>query len=222
MDGGRDGDPPGTPVGGGFTSRELIVPARRAEAIRLARGDLVTVFNDQGQQVVDTWAFDAENIHQRMSMEHTRASLLKIVPETGDSLYSNYRQPILKLIEDTSPGVYDTLMPSCDRDRYEQLGCIDYHDNCADNLVDAMREIGFDVVDIPSPFNILMNVPVGSELDLAFEEPLSRPGDFVKLRAERDVIMVFSSCPQDILPVNGRDRVPVEVRIRIESSSGER
>jgi uncharacterized protein len=198
---------------------DIVVPARRGRAIRLSAGDVVTVFNRQGDQVVDTWAFNADDPTERMSMEHTHATLLKVVPAVGDALFTNRRRQILTMVEDTSPGVHDTLMPSCDLDRYRLLGVAGYHDNCADNLVAALGEMEMKVPAIPAPFNVYMNCPIGPNGELSFEAPVSRPGDLVKLRAEMDVVVVFSSCPQDILPVNGEACTPVEVNIRIETGA---
>ena len=102
---------------------------------------MIKVINTHGQQVVDTWAFDTES-EEHMSMEHTRTALGRIRPKTGDSLVTNKRRPILTLVEDTSPGIHDTLMAACDRQRYEQLGCIEYHNNCTDNLASSYRRAG--------------------------------------------------------------------------------
>lgn len=202
-----------------MATQDIVVPARRGSAIRLSAGDLVTVFNREGDQVVDTWALNASDLSERMSMEHTHATLLKVIPAAGDALYTNRRRPILTMVEDTSPGIHDTLMPSCDRYRYQLLGVAGYHDNCADNLGEALGQLGLEVPDVPAPFNIFMNCPIGPNLELSFEAPVSRPGDYVKLRAEMDLVVVFSSCPQDILPVNGEACTPVDVHVRTETAS---
>ena len=189
----------------------LVLPARRGLLVELGRGDQLQVVNTSGSQVVDTWAFAREDPSERMSMEHTRAKLLKVRPEVGDALVTNQRRPILRLVDDSSPGIHDTLMPSCDRWRYEQLGCVDYHDNCADNLTAAIAERGWTLDAVPGPFNLFMHVPVSADLALAFDAPVSRPGDAVTLEAELDCVVVMSACPQDILPVNGRNLTPTSV-----------
>lgn len=196
---------------------ELItIPARRGKAARVARGQSVTVVNTHGEQVVDTWAFNAGDPGEFMSMEHTRATLLKLVPEVGDSLFSNRRRAILTVTEDSSPGVHDTLLAACDKERYGLLGCTEYHDNCADNLSAAMAELGVREPETPSPLNLFMNIPWTAEGRLSFEEPRTRPGDHVVLRAEMDLIVAFSACPQDILPINGRAGRPTEAHFRID------
>jgi uncharacterized protein YcgI (DUF1989 family) len=192
-----------------------IIPARRGKAAFAAAGQKIKVINTHGQQVVDTWAFSREDPAEFMSMEHTRATLVKLMPALGDNLYTNRRRPILTLAEDTSPGVHDTLMAACDDYRYRLLGCTEYHDNCTDNLAAAMEEIGFEAAETPSPWNLFMNIPWSPEGALAFEPPLSRPGDYVVLEAKLDLVIAFSACPQDILPVNGRAGRPTEAHFQI-------
>ena len=110
------------------------IPARRGKAARVKKGQTVKVINSKGQQVVDTWVFNAADLHEFMSMEHSRVAIGRIIPGIGDTLVTNRRRPILTVIEDTSGGIHDTLFAACDRWRYENLGCTEYHDNCTDNL----------------------------------------------------------------------------------------
>ena len=98
------------------------IPARKGKAARVRRGQRIKVINSRGQQVVDTWAFNAEDLHEFMSMEHSRVAIGRIIPAIGDALVTNKRRPILTLVEDTSGGIHDTLFASCDRWRYELLG----------------------------------------------------------------------------------------------------
>ena len=199
---------------------ELItVPARRGKAARLNAGQTIKVINTHGQQVVDTWAFNADDLNEHMSMEHWRPTVQKIIPEIGDALVTNKRRPILTLTEDTSSGIHDTLMAACDSYRYGLLGCTEYHDNCTDNLHAAMRQLGLTAPETPSPLNLFMNIPVSNGRELSFCEPETKPGDYVCLRAELDCIIAFSTCPQDILPINGKAGIPTEVHFEIIGSS---
>ena len=137
-----------------------LLPARRGRALRLRSGQALKVINTHGQQVVDTWAFNADDLGEFMSMEHLRQVLGRIMPRQGDPLATNHRRPILTLVEDTSPGIHDTLMAACDVWRYRNLGCTEYHDNCRDNLFAAMAELGLTPPECPSPLNLWMNIPV--------------------------------------------------------------
>ena len=193
----------------------ITIPARRGKAITLKRGQHVKVINTHGQQVVDTWAFNSTDLSECMSMEHTRTALSRIRVHVGDSLVTHQRRPILTLVEDTSPGVHDTLIAACDRYRYALLGCTTYHDNCTDNLAAALAELSRQTPETPSPWNLFMNIPVQADGSLTFEPPVCKPGDYVLLRAERDCVVVFSACPQDIVPINGVACRPAEAHVEI-------
>jgi len=193
----------------------MTIPARRGKAARVRAGQQIAVINTHGEQVVDTWAFVGEDLHEFMSMEHTRAALGKLIPRTGDILSTNHRRPILTIVEDTSPGIHDTLIAACDLWRYQGLGCKEYHDNCTDNLHAAMKELGLKAPETPSPLNLFMNIPWKQNGEITFEAPVTKPGDTVTLRAERDLIIAFSACPQDMLPINGVGKRPTEAHFRI-------
>ena len=191
------------------------IPARRGKAARVSKGQTVKVVNTHGAQVVDTWAFNPEDMDECMSMEATRATVLKMRLDVGDAFYSNNRRAMLTILEDTSPGVHDTLIAACDNYRYGLLGCTEYHDNCSDNLHAALDAIGAKAPKTPSPLNLFMNIPWTEAGGLSFEAPVTKPGDYIALRAEMDLIVAFSACPQDILPINGTLREPVEAHFEI-------
>ncbi len=197
------------------TASLITIPARRGKAAFVSQGQLVRVINTQGQQVVDTWAFNRQDLTEFMSMEHSRTSLGRIMPTVGQAMVTNRRRPILTLAEDTSGGIHDTLLAACDRYRYELLGCEEYHDNCTDNLAAALAELGLTPPETPSPWNLFMNIPVGADGKVSFEPPVCRAGDYLTLRAEMDCVMAFSACPQDMVPINGVDCVPTEAHFQI-------
>jgi uncharacterized protein len=195
---------------------DFIIPARRGKAAHVAAGHVVRVINTYGEQVVDTWAFNSHDMREFMSMEHSRATLRRLIPRVGDALLTNHRRPILTVLEDTSGGIHDTLMAACDRYRYQELGCAEYHDNCTDNLAQALAEMGLTSLETPSPLNLFMNIPWTADGQLAFEPPVSAPGSYIRLRAEIDLIVAFSACPQDLLPINGRAGKPTAAHFWIE------
>ena len=199
-----------------MTTESLIaIPARRGKAAFVAQGQIVRVINTHGQQVVDTWAFRRDDLTEFMSMEHSRTSLGRIMAAAGQSMSTNRRRPILTLVEDTSGGIHDTLLAACDRYRYELLGCEEYHDNCTDNLAAALAELGLTPPETPSPWNLFMNIPVAADGSVSFQPPVSKPGDYVTLRAEMDCVVAFSACPQDIVPINGVECVPTEAHFQV-------
>jgi len=195
---------------------KITIPARKGKAAFVAKGQTIKVINTHGQQVVDTWAFNRADLTEFMSMEHSRAQILKIIPAPGDAMLTNHRRPILTFLEDNSGGIHDTLMAACDRYRYEELGCTTHHDNCTDNLAQGLAELGLAPPETPSPLNLFMNIPWTADGSLSFEPPVSTPGCFIRLRAVMDLVIAFSACPQDILPINGRTGKPTEAHFAIE------
>jgi uncharacterized protein YcgI (DUF1989 family) len=170
-----------------------------------------------------------------LSMPHTRASTNHLTPRVNDTLVSNLRAPLLTIVEDTSPGIHDTLIAACDPQRYRELGVENWeeHGSCAENLVMALnllneasglsgaKAIGSDVTvnSVPAPLNLFMNIPWTQDGDISFDAPKGKRGDFVKMRAERDVVVVMSACPQDILEINAKK--PMVAHFVVESPSPE-
>lgn len=179
-------------------------------------------------------AKNAANVPQMefMSMPHSRAAMLHMRPRVDDTLVSNLRQPMLTLVEDTSGGVHDTLMAACDPQRYKGLNVDKWeeHGSCAENLVLALKElneraglkggkaVGADVTinSVPAPLNLFMNIPWDDKGDISFSAPASKAQGFVRLKAERDVVVVMSACPQDVLDINGKD--PQDAHFQVEDS----
>jgi hypothetical protein len=181
------------------------IPAGCGKALRLAAGQSVRLINTHGTQVVDCWAWNAHDLDEHMSMEASRVWSQRLNPIVGDSFVTNYRNPILTLVEDSSPGIHDTFMAACDCHRYHRLGVQGYHRNCLDNMFEALAEIGLTAPrPILASFNIFMNIAVQADgRSLKTAPTPGRPGDHVSLRADMDCVVAFSACPQDIVPIQG-------------------
>ena len=192
------------------------VPPRCGVAVRLGKGQLLHVENTHGTQVCDFWAYKASDMGQFLSMSHCRTWLQSVFPKPGDKLVTNLRNPLLEIISDTSPGVHDTVMSCCDLSRYKLLGCIEYHDNCSDNLRMALEVIGCHAPVVPDPFNLWMNIPMTSDGKTSFKPTVSLPGDEMVFLALDDCIAVMSACPQDMNPINGYGGEPTEIHFRVE------
>jgi len=201
-----------------MTNPATLIPARSGRAIRAARGSAVEVINTHGTQVVDFWALCPPDVSEHLSMEHTRTAIKRLIPRVGDTLVSSARRPLLTIITDTSPGIHDTLIASCDQERYRQLGFQGKHDNCHDNFQAALADLGLPPRPLPAPFNLFMNVPWTQDGSLRFEPPVSRPGDMIRFQVETDLVVIMSACPQDLTPVNGAAQCPVDAGFRLLSS----
>ncbi|CAK1364287.1 unnamed protein product [Cercospora beticola] len=179
-------------------------------------------------------AADAPNM-EYLSLSHSRAATLHLVPRKGDTLVTNLREPILTVLEDRSVGIHDTLIPACDPQRYKGLGVEKWeeHGSCAENLVLALKElneraglkgakaIGADVTinSVPAPLNLFMNIPWTDDGEISFEGPRGEAGDYVRFKAERDVVVVMSACPNDVNGINGTNITDANFIVEEEGAS---
>lgn len=192
--------------------KELIaIQARSGAAATLRAGHSITIVNTHGGQVVDMWAFRADDPSEHMSMPHSVVYLSRIKPAVGSVLVSNLRKPLLSLTRDSSPGVHCMLFAACDPARYRLLGCTAHHDNCADNLRRAAAALAVPLPYIPTPLNLFMNTRFDDDRVMRIEPPEAKAGDSVTFRAEHECIILLSACPQDLVPVNGHGCTPTSV-----------
>lgn len=187
------------------------LPGGAGAAVRLRAGEAVRLVNTHGSQVVDTWCLALADPTEYLSVEHTRRMLGKLFPKEGDALFSNRRTKLLTLERDTSGCNHDMLLACCDPWLYRHYGCAPGHASCYENFLAAIAAQGVTTPHVPDPVNFWMNVPVIDNARLSLEPPVSKPGDYLVLRALVDALVVFSACPMDITLVNGADRTPKAV-----------
>jgi uncharacterized protein YcgI (DUF1989 family) len=176
------------------------IPPCEGRAVRLDAARSLRVVDVAGGQVADLFAFSAGDLAEYLSASHTRAELFRLFPRIGESFVSNRRRPLLVLEADTSPGVHDMLFAACDEERYASLGAPGGHASCASNLQTALANIGLGPVEVPQPVNLFENIPALADGTLDWRETSTSAGDYVQLRAERDLIVVVSACPYDLVP----------------------
>ena len=194
-----------------MSMERIEVPAREGRAVRVDAGRRFRVVDLEGSQVVDLFAFVADDPTEYASAEHTRVELARLFPRIGEAFVTNLRRPILRFVADTSPGYHDLLCASCDPARYRILGADGWHASCRENLEEAMAGLGHEPVAIPQPINLFMRTPPMPDGTIAFLPAESRPGDHVEFEALMDVIVVASSCPQDMNPINRGVPTPVAI-----------
>ena len=195
-------------------SERIHVPAREGRAVRVAAGRSFRVVDVEGGQVADTWAFVADDPGEFHSAQHTRAVHSRLFPPVGGHFVTNARRPILTLEEDASPGIHDLLIAACDPPRYVPLGVTGWHASCEENLHAALRAIGAEPPRYaPQPINLFMNTPARPSGEIEWLPAETKPGDYVQLRAELDLILAVSACPQDILPINERRPSSIEIEL---------
>jgi uncharacterized protein YcgI (DUF1989 family) len=150
----------------------ITLPAGQARTFAVSSGTTLRIVNTFGSQVVDTWAFSADDFNEHMSIERTRVHSTSPTPKVGTVFRTNQRRPILEMKTDTSPGQHDWFLPACDAPRYQLLGFEGTHANCTDNLHGALVDLGHHLQHTPSPLSLFENAPLLSSLDTEIK-PLS-------------------------------------------------
>jgi hypothetical protein len=191
------------------------IPAREGRAVRVEAGSSFRVVDVEGGQVADTWAFVANDPGEHHSAQHTRAYVDRLFPRPGERFVTNRRRPILTLEEDNTPRVHDMLIAACDPPRYEGLGVEGWHASCEENLQRALEALGVQPIPrfAPQPINLFMNTPAGLDGTIQWLPAETDAGDNVVLRAELDIVVAVSACPQDIVAINNRGPSAIEIEL---------
>ena len=135
-------------------------------------------------------------------------------PQPGEHFVTNTRRPILLLEEDATPGIHDMLCAACDPERYQGLGVEGWHASCQENMQIALRAVGVEPPRFaPQPINLFMNTPAQADGTIAWLPAPTKAGDSVTLRAELDLVLVVSACPQDIVAINDKNPGPIEIEL---------
>jgi len=190
----------------------ITIPPRSGAAFTLNRGQMLTVIDPEGRQVSDLLAFARDDLREVISSGRTLDYANRIYLTTGDRLYSNRSNVMLDIVEDTV-GRHDFLLTPCSKDTFRIIyGDTDPHRGCFGNLAAALEPYGVEPDSIPVAFNCFMNVPVdGATGAFTVEPPLSKAGDFIRFRAEMDLVVALTAC--SALQSNGGAFKPIQYRI---------
>lgn len=170
------------------------IPPRSGAAFRLNRGQRLRVIDPEGEQVSDLLAFNAQDTAEVISSGRTLDYAGKIYLTAGDPLYSNRSNVMLRIVEDTV-GRHDFLLTPCSKDTFRIIyGDEHPHRGCFGNLAEALEPYGIGPDQIPTAFNVFMNVTIDPDGVLAVRPPLSKAGDFVLFEAEQDLIVALTAC----------------------------
>jgi uncharacterized protein len=179
----------------GVQSRREVISPRSGRAFRLDAGQVLTVYDPEGQQVADLLAFAADDVREVISNGRTFDYEQTIRLTTGNRLWSNRSRVMLDIVED-SVGSHDFLLTPCSEDTFRHFyPDKPVHRGCFGNLAEALQPFGVEPDAIPVAFNLFMNVPVdGSTGALDVLPPKSRPGDHISLRAQVDCVIGLTAC----------------------------
>ena len=171
------------------------IPPRSGTAFELAKGASLTVIDPEGSQVSDLLAYNAQDVREVISNGRTFDYEETLHLSIGNRLWSNRSNPMLSIVEDTVRR-HDFLLTPCSTATFEHFyPDKPVHRGCFGNLAEALEPYGIGPDDIPTAFNVFMNVPVDGESGLiAVKPPVSKAGDRIVLRAEMDLIIGLTAC----------------------------
>lgn len=203
---------------------KAIVEAGDPFVLEIEKGQTVRIVDLEGNQAVDTLFYNAHDYADRYSAQDTIRAQRNIYLTTGTKLLSTNGNVLLTITADTC-GRHDTLGGACSTEsnmvRYDLA--LGHMHACRNSFLKAIQtwqnaaskhgraKHGLEKRDIASNINFFMNVPVTPEGGLRFEDGVSGAGKYVELRAEMDVLMLISNCPQLNNPCNGYNPTPIEI-----------
>lgn len=172
---------------------ETIAP-RSGIAFRLERGQVLKVIDPEGTQVSDLVAFAAGDTREAISNGRTFDYEETLRMGAGKRLWSNRSQVMLTIIEDMV-GTHDFLLTPCSEATFRHFYPEQpVHRGCFGNLAEALAPFGIEPDAIPCAFNVFMNVPVAPDGSLRVDPPVSSPGDYIRLRAEMNLVIGLTAC----------------------------
>jgi uncharacterized protein len=191
---------------------EEVIAARAGWSRVLSRGQVLRLVDLEGRQAVDFLCYNAADYEDRYAAADTMKINGNIFIGKGAVLYSVNCNPMFTVLED-SCGFHDTIGGCCssalNRKRYARPG----DPNCRQNFLDQLVRYGMGPRDMVANVNFFMYVPVGAHGAMDMGPGRSKPGDYVELRAEMDVLAIISNCPQVNNPVNDYRPTPIRATV---------
>jgi urea carboxylase-associated protein 1 len=183
---------------------------------KVARGQTLRIVDLEGNQAVDTLFYNAHDFEEHYSSSDTIRGSGNLYLTSGTTLLSNLGVAMLTITEDTC-GRHDTLGGACSAESNTVRYALEkrHMHSCRDNFLMALaqNDVAIEKRDLPSNINFFMNVPVSPEGGLTFADGISAAGRYVQLRAEMDVLVLISNCPQLNNPCNAYNPTPIQLLI---------
>ncbi|WP_330216475.1 DUF1989 domain-containing protein [Pseudomonas sp. AM8] len=199
---------------------EFTLRAGTAHSYTVAKGQYIQVLDVAGRQCSDFVALDRRALDRGVELDLdqtvTRTLNGSAYPAPGlfSKFFDRHMQPMLEVVQDTV-GRHDSFALACAARYYETHGYFG-HDNCSDNLSRVLAPHGVQARNGWPAINFFFNTGIDAHQQMTLDEPWSRPGDYVLLRAMTDLLCGSTSCPDDIDPANGWNPTDIHVRIYSE------
>jgi urea carboxylase-associated protein 1 len=197
-------------------SYDHVLPAGEAWLHEVKRGQIFRILDLEGNQAVDTLFYNARDPAERYSAADTIRAQGNLYLSAGTQLLSSEGNVLMAIVADTC-GRHDTLGGACAAESNSVRYAADrkYMHSCRDSFLHALGHChcGLGKRDLVSNVNFFMNVPVSPDGELTFADGISAPGKYVEMRAEMDVCVLISNCPQLNNPCNAYNPTPVRLLI---------
>lgn len=189
---------------------DRVVSAGGHYSHKVAAGNVLRIIDLEGRQGVDFLCYDLLNPENRYNAGNTIKFNRSIYIGQDFKLYSDLGD-VLMAVESDTVGWHDTIAGCCSSEaNYLRYGVKDTP-SCRTNFIKALGDHGLGPRDIPANVNFFAYVPVRNDGLAEFVEGMSEPGDFVDVRALKDVLVVISNCPQVFNPCNGWNPTPIRM-----------
>ena len=171
-----------------------VIQKQTGVAFILKKGQILKVIDPKGEQVSDMVLFNASDPKEKLSSGKTFDFEESILLTKGNFLWSNRSRKMMEITEDTN-GRNDFLLAPCSPETFKLMyNYSGYHPSCFENLYTNLEPFGIFPDDIPTAFNIFMNVQFDDNGKLSVNPPTSKPNDFVVFVALMDVIVGLTAC----------------------------
>lgn len=172
----------------------ITIEKQTGAAFKMQAGDLLRVTDPLGEQVSDMVLFNGEDPREKISSGKTLDFENTILITKGHHLWSNRSRKMMEILDDTN-GRNDFLLAPCSPETFQIIyNNHNYHPSCFENLYTNLAEFGITPDDIPTAFNIFMNVQFSQNGTLSVEPPQSKAGDFMLFEAKMDLIVGLTAC----------------------------
>jgi aminomethyltransferase len=196
--------------------QDIRVHSQTAEAYFVKAGDYIQIQDVDGRQCTDFECFSArkldKGIEHALDVTTTRTLMGHAYPMPGlhAKYYDQEMVPLVEVVQDTC-GRHDAFAMACSTKYYDDIG-YPRHANCSDNFNAALSQYGVSGRPGWMAINFFFNTGIDDHGVMYADEPWSRPGDYVLLRALTDIVCVSSACPDDTSAANGWNPTDIHVR----------
>ncbi|NGN44814.1 DUF1989 domain-containing protein [Mesorhizobium sp. CGMCC 1.15528] len=195
---------------------DLRVKSKTAQSYFVKAGDFIQIIDVDGRQCTDFQCFSARKLDKGkdhpLDVTVTRSLMGTSYPMPGlhSKYYDQDMEPLVEVVQDTC-GRHDAFALACYAKYYDDIG-YPGHLNCTENFNGALADKGVAPRGGWMAINFFFNTGIDAHGVIYSDEPWSRPGDYVLLRALTDIICVSSACPDDTTPSNGWNLTDIHVR----------